>query len=317
MISIVVPVLNEEESLHAFYGEVEKIVPTLHSDYELIFIDDGSTDSSLEILKSLTEKNKRVRIFSFRRNLGKAEALTFGFAKAKGDYLVTLDADLQDRPSEIHKLLAKCKEGTELVCGWRQNQKRPKHMILISKVFNTILQYIFELKIHDYNCGLKVMTKDAAKSLRLYGGLHRFIPLIAYQQGFTVDEVPVEHDSRKFGTSKYGFSKLWKDLPDIFSMIFLAKYSKRPLHFFGGIGMFLVFIGILILLYLVVLHFMGYSIIRRPIIFFGILFVMAGLQILFTGFLADLMINISHSPQMLDENHLHFPLKYTSDKNNH
>jgi len=314
MISVVVPVCNEKESLEAFYEEVLKVLPSLDEKYEIIFIDDGSTDTSLEILKSFEHKNKNVRIFSFRRNLGKSEALTFGFAQAKGDYIITLDADLQDKPSEIHKLLDKAQEGVEVVCGWRQKQKRAGPMIVISKIFNGILQYLFGLNIHDYNCGLKVYTQDAAKSLRLYGGLHRFIPIIAAQQGFIIDEVPVVHEQRKFGTSKYGFSKLWKDLPDLFSMFFLAKYSKKPLHFFGTVGFVFIVVGLLVLAYLTVLHFMGQPIFRRPLLIFGVLFEVAGLQIFFTGFLADLMINIAHSPKLLNEENLHFPLKYSSEK---
>ena len=314
MLSFVVPVLNEEDGIIAFYEELLKVIPSLDKEYEIIFIDDGSTDTSLELLKDLENKNKHVKVFSFRRNMGKSEALTFGFMKAKGDYIVTLDADLQDRPTEIHKLLKKCKEGTEVVTGFRQNQKRQIYMIGISKIFNWTLRLIFDLQIHDYNCGLKVFTKDAAKSLRLYGGLHRFIPLLSYEQGFTVDEVPVEHDLRKFGKSKYGFSKLWRDLPDMFTMIFLTKYSKRPLHFFGIIGGVFILIGSVILINMAILHYLGYSISRRPILFLGMLLEIAGLQVFFTGFLADLMINISHTPRMLDEENLHFPLKYSSDK---
>ena len=186
-------------------------------------------------------------------------------------------------------------------------------MIVISKIFNGILQYLFNLNIHDYNCGLKVYTQDAAKSLRLYGGLHRFIPILAAQQGFIIDEVEVVHDQRKFGKSKYGFSKLWKDLPDLFSMFFLAKYSKRPLHFFGTVGLVFIVIGLLILAYLTIIHFMGQPIARRPLLIFGVLFEVAGLQVFFTGFLADLMINIAHSPKLLNEENLHFPLKYSSE----
>jgi glycosyltransferase involved in cell wall biosynthesis len=316
MISIVVPVLNEEDGIKAFYNELIKVVPSLDKEYEIIFIDDGSTDDSLNLLKKLEKEDKNLKIFSFRRNLGKSEALTFGFAKAKGEYIITLDADLQDKPSEIHKLLQKCKEGTELVTGFRQNQKRKIYMIGISKVFNWLLRAIFDLHIHDYNCGLKVYTRDAAKSLHLYGGLHRFIPLLAYEQGFTVGETPVEHDARKFGKSKYGFSKLWKDLPDMFTMIFLTKYSKRPLHFFGIIGGVFILIGSIILINLAILHYLGVAISRRPILFLGMLLEIAGLQVFFTGFLADLMINISHAPKVLDEDNLHFPVKYSSEKKN-
>lgn len=314
MISLVVPVFNEEESLEAFYAELNKVLHSLKEQYEILFIDDGSTDNSLEILKNLNHKDHNIRVFSFRRNLGKAEALTFGFNKAKGYYVITLDADLQDKPSEIHKLLERAKSGVEVVCGWRKDRKDKSRMKIISQMFNGIMGWLFDLHLHDYNCGLKLYTQDAAKSLRLYGGLHRFIPLLAYEQGFTVEEVAVEHAPRKFGKSKYGFSKLWKDLPDMFTMLFLVKYSKRPLHFFGLVGGVLSLIGIIVLVYLSVLRLMGERIGTRPLLFFGMLLLLAGFQIFFTGFLADLFINISHSPQMLDEKNLHFPLKYTSDK---
>src|SRR3989337_4611138 len=176
MISIVTPVYNEEESLEAFYAELMRVLPDLSKEYEVIFVDDGSTDSSLNLLKSFVDRNKHVRIFSFRRNMGKAEALTFGFQQAKGKYIVTLDADLQDQPSEIHKLLIKAKEGVAVVCGWRKNRRDASKMKVISRFFNRIMDKAFGLSIHDYKCGLKVYTNEAAKSLRLYGSLHRFIP---------------------------------------------------------------------------------------------------------------------------------------------
>ncbi len=292
MLSIVVPVYNEEESLRLFYKELHEV---LDPNSEILFIDDGSTDSSLEILKDIVKKDKRAKVFAFRRNQGKAEALMLGFQKAKGEYLVTLDADLQDKPNQIEKLLNKAKEGYDLVCGWRKERKDPARKIISSRFFNALIKLFWGLKVHDYNCGLKVYTSQAAKSLNLYGGLHRFIPLFIFQDGFLVTEVAVEHEVRKFGKSKYGFSKLWKDLPDIFTMIFLAKYSKRPLHFFGPIGLLFLIAGLLILFYLYFfVHAQGQTITSRPLFFFGIISMLGGLQILFTGFLADLIINKSY-----------------------
>ena len=238
MISFVIPVCNEEESLHAFYDELLRVIPELDPKYEIIFVDDGSTDNSLQLLKTFEEKDKNIKVYSFRRNLGKAEALTFGFSKAEGDYIITLDADLQDLPSEIHKLLDKAKEGTDLICGWRKERQDTQNAVISSKMFNAFAGMFWGLQLHDYNCGLKVYTKDAAKSLYLYGGMHRFIPLLVYQQGFTVAEVAVKHQERKFGKSKYdqGVLKIFKNLPDMFTMLFLAKFGKRPLHFFGVVG---------------------------------------------------------------------------------
>lgn len=293
LISVVVPVYNEEESLRHFYQEL--ILSINDGEHEIIFVDDGSTDSTLEILKELEKKNKRVRVFSFRRNRGKAEALTFGFQKAKGEKIVTLDADLQDKPDQISLLEKKLNSGYDLVSGWRQDRKDNFQHVLFSRIFNSVASWLWGLRLHDYNCGLKIYTAECAKSLRLYGGLHRFIPLLAYQQGFRVTEIPVFHQKRQYGKSKYGFSKVWKDLPDIFTMYFLNKYGKRPMHFFGIIGAFFSLIGLLILIYLYFfIHSQGESITSRPLFFFGIISLLGGFQVLFTGFLADLIINKSY-----------------------
>jgi len=309
MLSIVVPVYNEEESLSHFYDELIAVLKEMAEEYEIVFIDDGSRDNSFPILQSLEKTDKTVKVFSFRRNLGKAEALALGFAKAVGDVIVTLDADLQDQPSEIPNLLKLHKEGYDVVCGWRKNRKDKSKMKIISKIFNYSLNKIFDLNIHDYNCGLKLYTRDAAKSLNLYGGLHRFIPILVYKQGFTVIEIPVAHEPRRFGKSKYGFSKIFKDLPDMFTMLFLVKYMKQPLHFFGVAGGVMGFIGAVILGYLTIIWLMGHSIGTRPLLLFGILLLLAGIQIFFTGFQAELLINISHRGERTI-----YPLKYASKK---
>ena len=315
VISIVVPVFNEEESLEAFYTELKKVLPSIKQESEIVFIDDGSTDKSLSIIKSLERKNKNVKVYSFKRNRGKADALALGFSKALGDLIVTMDADLQDKPSELYKFMEKHKEGADVVVGWRRVRKDKSKMVVISKFFNYLNRVLFGLKLHDIDCGLKLFTKDAIKSLHIYGGLYRFIPLLLYQQGFIVDEVVVEHDARRFGKSKYGFSKVWKNLPDLFTVIFLIKFGKRPLHFFGFIGGLFTLIGFITLSYLSYLRFTGETIGDRPLLLFGILFLIAGLQIFFTGFLADLMINIIHSSGSNESENTHFPLKYSSDKN--
>lgn len=307
MLSVLVPVFNEEESLEAFYNRLARVVPKLDKDYEIIFIDDGSTDSSFKILKKFELKDKHLRIFSFRRNQGKSEALTLGFQKAKGEYIVTLDADLQDKPEEIVKLLERTKDGCELVCGWRKDRQDPLFKKISSKFFNFIAGVLWGLHLHDYNCGLKVYSREAAQSLRLYGGMHRFIPLLVFQEGFRICEVAVLHEKRRFGKSKYGFSKLWKESPDIFTMIFLTRYGNRPLHFFGTIGGLLLFGGVLVLIYLTFIHFYGQAIGRRPLLFLGILLVLSGFQIVLTGFLADLLINLYH------KDNAEFSLKYSSE----
>ncbi len=293
MISIVVPVYNEEESLEAFFKELKAQLAVLKKTHEIIFIDDGSSDSTLHILKGFEKKDKTVKIYSFRKNLGKAEALNMGFYKAGGEFVITLDADLQDKPSEIKKILEKLEDGAEVVCGWRKYRKDSTKKLISSKFFNTLANKFWGLKLHDYNCGLKGYTQEAAKSLKLYGGFHRFIPLLAYQHGFTVEEVVVEHDKRKFGKSKYGFSKLWKDMPDMLTMIFLSRYKDRPLHFFGIVGEVLFILGVIVLGYLSLLHFMGKSIGTRPLLFLGVMLVLSGFQAFFTGFLADLLVHLN------------------------
>jgi glycosyltransferase involved in cell wall biosynthesis len=291
MISIIVPVYNEEESLDSFYKVLSKNIP---SDSEIIFVDDGSRDKSLKILKEFASKDKKVRIFSFRKNHGKAEALTLGFQKAKGEKIVTLDADLQDRPEEIDKLLKKLDEGFDLVSGWRKDRKDSKIFINFpSKFFNFLSSFFWGLKLNDYNCGLKAYTIEAAKSLNLYGGMQRFIPLLLYQNGFKVTEISVVHEARRYGKSKYGFSKSFKEFPDMFTMLFLSKYKSKPMHFFGIIGISLILFAVLILLYLTGLWFMGERIGNRPLLFLGILLAISGLQIFFTGFLADLILHFS------------------------
>lgn len=307
MISVVVPVFNEEESLEAFFKTLTQALSKIQEKSEIIFIDDGSNDSSLSMLQDFEKKDKSVRVFSFRKNTGKAEALSMGFSKAKGDKIVTLDADLQDDPFEIDHLITKLDEGYDLVAGWRKDRKDTTKKIISSKIFNFLARVFWGLRLHDYNCGLKAYKSEAAKSLTLYGGFHRFIPLLVFQEGFRVTEEPVKHHTRKYGKSKFGFSKLWKDLPDIFTMLFLSRYSTRPLHFFGTLGLLMLGVGFLVLLYLTILWFSGVSIGSRPLLIFGVLLELTGLQMFMTGFLAELLINL------LNKREMNLPLKYNSD----
>lgn len=304
MITALIPVFNEQESLDKFYPRLKNALSKIDKNHEIIFVDDGSTDSSLEIIKKLASKDNSIKVYSFRKNQGKSEALTYGFKVANGDYIVTLDADLQDRPEEIGNLLSKSKEGFDLVSGWRKNRKDAIYMKLPSKLFNFLMSAFWGVHLHDYNCGLKLYTKDAIKDLNLYGGMHRFIPLLVSEKGFEVTEIPIVHEKREFGKSKYGFSKVFKDVPDMFTILFLTKYAKRPLHFFGLVGGVISIIGFFILLYLTIIHFMGESIGSRPLLIFGMLLMLAGFQVLFTGFTADLIISISErnkTSKTLDE----------------
>lgn len=314
MISIVVPAYNEEDGLQAFYDETIKYLPKLDKEYEIVFVDDGSNDGTLGVMKTIAKKDKNVKVFSFKGNRQKADALMLGFAKAKGDLIFTMDADLQDKPSELHKFIKFMEDnGSDVVVGWRKHRKDKSKMVIISKFFNWLNHVLFKLNLHDIDCGFKLFTRDAAKSLHIYGGLYRFIPLLLQQQGYLVQEVVVEHDTRKFGYSKYGFSKVFKNLPDLFTIIFLLKFGKRPLHFFGFIGGLMALLGILIFVYLTFVWFSGQSIGDRPLLQFSILLMLGGLQTFFTGFLADLLINLQFKAKSQEENASHFPLKYSSE----
>lgn len=298
MISVVVPVFNEEESILHFYEELKKLLPDLAKSHEIIFVDDGSNDKTLDLIQELEKKDPEVKVFSFRRNHGKAEALTFGFQKAKGDLILTLDADLQDKPSEIHKLLEKQKDGFDLVSGWRKNRKDSFAKIIFSKSFNAVARAFWKTKLHDYNCGLKLYTNNAAKSLNLYGGMHRFIPLLLAQEGFKITEVAVEHDIRRFGKSKYSAWKVLTQLPDMMTMLFLSKFSQRPSHFFGFLGGMVSFVGFLILVYLTIVWIGGGTIGTRPLLSMGILLMIAGIQVGLTGLIGDMILSTSKKDQV-------------------
>ena len=296
-ITIVIPVLNEDESLPELIARIQEAFNKLKKKYEILFIDDGSNDGSLKLLQKYAKDNSNINVVSFRRNLGKSTALTVGFKKAKGNFVLTMDADLQDDPDNIAKLIEAQKDGDyDLVSGWRKNRKDSLLKIVNSRFFNNfIIPMLFGLKFNDMNSGLKLYKRDLAKEIKIYGGMHRFIPILASEMGFTVKEVPTHHNPRKFGHSKYKSTKIFTDIPDLMTMYFLVKYTKRPLHFFSKLGGTLLLIGSAILMYLVVLRLLGETIGGRPILIFGILFVIAGIQTIFTGLLADLMVNFHRS----------------------
>ncbi len=306
MISVVVPVFNEDDGLEAFYTKLKSVLGHFKDEHEIIFIDDGSTDQTLFRLKELKKRDKTLRIFSFRKNKGKSEALTLAFQKARGEYIFTLDADLEENPEELQNLLKKAQEGWDIVSGWRKHRKHSFARVYSSRLANYVLSKLWGIHLHDINCGLKIYSKDAAKSLELYGGLYRFIPIMAHLKGFKVTEIVVEHENRKFGKAKFGFLKLWKDLPDAFTIIFLTKYAERPLHFFGMIGGLLFTFGFAIFCYLSFIWFQGESIGRRPLFFVCIVLMLAGLQVFLTGFLAELIINVTRKEKS-------FSIKYSSD----
>lgn len=310
-ISAVIPVYNEEESLRELHAQLIDSFKKMGKSYEIIFIDDGSIDNSLEILKNFERKTKdgSIKVLSFRKNLGKSYAFMLGFKEATGKYVVTLDADLQDDPKNIKLLYEKLTKGKyDLVTGWRKDRKDNPVKKISSRFSNKVFAYLFKLQIHDFNGGLKLYKQEVAKDLRIYGGMHRFIPLLANELGYRVGEKEIIHHPRKYGHSKYKATKIITDVPDLVTIYFLTKYTRRPLHFFGKIGTVVFLIGFLILFYLTLLWFSGQTIGRRPLLFLGILLVTSGVQITLTGLIADLIVNRS----IKDDNN--FPLKYGSAK---
>ena len=243
-ISIIVPVLNEEGSLEKFYEESSNSLAA-YSNWELIFIDDGSDDETNNIMRKIADNDSRVFVIQFFKNFGKADALAEGFKQANGDIIITIDADLQDDPAEIPRLIAKIQEGWDVVSGWKKDRKDPASKRIPSKLFNLVTRVLTGIKIHDFNCGLKAYRRKVVKSIDIYGGLHRYIPAIAGQKGFSITEITVNHRRREFGETKYGGNRLFHGFFDLFTMLFTGKYFDRPLHFFGSIGLVFIFISTL------------------------------------------------------------------------
>lgn len=306
--SVVIPIFNEEESVLELIKLLENEFEKLNESFELIFIDDGSNDNTLRLLKEKADNTKNINIYSFRRNLGKATALTYGFMKSNGKFIITMDADLQDDPINFQKLIEAQRKGDyDLVSGWRKNRKDSLLKKLNSKFFNNIIiPFLFQVKFYDMNTGLKLYKQELVKEIKLYGGMHRFVPIIATEMGFKVYEEPIVHHERKYGFSKFKSTKILTDIPDLITMYFLIKYTKRPLHFFAKLGGFLLLLGVSILTYLIFVKLMGEAIGQRPLLIFGVLFVVAGLQTIFTGLLADLFVNFQR------DNYEEIPLKFST-----
>ncbi len=307
-LSIVIPIYNEEESIEELVDQIESAVKKMEKPYEVIFVDDGSTDKTLPILKRLEKDKTYIKILSHRRNLGKSHALMHGFHKAKGEFIATLDADLQDDPEEINILLNHLiDKDLDMVTGWRRNRQDTNAIKSVSRIANQFVLRLFKLNIHDLNAGIKVYRSDAAKELNLYGGLHRFIPIMLSELGYRVDEHEVHNRSRKFGYSKYRASKVLTDLPDLATIYFLTKFTHKPLHFFGRIGMIPFLTGTAILAYLSFLRiFLDQAIGTRPLLTFGVLMVIFGAQLILTGLLGDLIVNLHFKEKSK------LPIKYES-----
>ena len=297
-LSIVIPVLNEEANLKPLYSELKESLDVLGRSYEIVFVDDGSTDGSAQVLTRLHEADDRVKVVEFRRNFGKTAALTAGFRLSRGQIVITMDADLQDAPAEIGVLLGKLEEGYDLVAAWRFDRQDPLSKTLPSRIFNWTVASLTGVRLHDFNCGFKAYRRSVTEEVKLYGELHRFIPVLAFLKGFRIAEVKVFHRPRHAGQSKYGIGRLGRGFLDFLTVIFLTSYLKRPLHLFGPVGMVVFLIGFIINAYMAYLRFfLDEAIGTRPLLLLGVLSMLLGLQIISTGLLGEMLRNLTFQPE--------------------
>jgi glycosyltransferase involved in cell wall biosynthesis len=297
VISIVIPLHNEERSIALLYDELQAALEPLGQEWEAVFVDDGSVDGSFAALTRLHNANENVRVVRLRRNFGKAAALAAGFGQAGGETIVTIDADLQDDPAEIPRLLVKLDEGFDLVSGWKTRRRDPLRRRVLSRIFNWVTGRVSGLRLHDMNCGLKAYRAEVVRGLPLYGELHRFIPVLAQYRGFRVAELPVNHRPREHGRSRYGVERYIRGFLDLLTVSFIGRYQHRPLHLFGGLGLILGLIGFAILVYLTVVKALGHAIGERPLLTLGVLLVVVGLQFFSLG-LISVMLTSQHEERV-------------------
>jgi glycosyltransferase involved in cell wall biosynthesis len=288
-LSVVIPAFNEAESLPELYQELVAELPKSGVAFEVIFVDDGSTDTTRQVAVDICGRDDRFRYVRLRRNFGKAAALSEGFRRARGDVVVTMDADLQDNPAEVERLLKLIDEGYDLVSGWKWPRLDPVGKRLPSKLYNWTVRRFTGLTLHDMNCGLKAYRREMTDTVSLYGDMHRYVPVKAQAQGFRVGETKVSHRPRRFGRSKYSVGRFSRGLLDLLTVLFLTRYRTRPLHLIGGLGLLMGLSGMIVLLYLSILWFAGQPIGGRPLFFLGILLLIVAVQLITFGLLAEMV----------------------------
>jgi len=297
-ISVVVPLLNEEESLPELAAWIERVMLENHLSYEVLFVDDGSRDGSWKIIEGLAAQNTNLKGIKFRRNYGKAAALNVGFSNAAGDVVITMDADMQDSPDEIPGLYEMIRTGGyDLVSGWKKKRYDPISKTIPTKFYNWSTRRMSGIKLHDFNCGLKAYKNDVVKSIEVYGEMHRYIPVIAKWAGFNrIGEKVVVHRKRKYGKTKYGLDRFLKGYLDLLTINFTARFGKRPMHFFGLLGSLLFLGGFIIAGYLVYAKFfmLAFKMTERPLFFFGLLAMILGTQLFVAGFLGEMISRSSY-----------------------
>jgi len=298
MISIVIPLFNEQESILDLYSEICNAISS-YNDWEIIFIDDGSSDGSAEKIIDIASKDSKVKLISFYRNFGKSAALSEGFKNANGDIIITMDADLQDDPAEIPNFVNKISEGSDLVSGWKKVRHDPWAKTFPSKIFNFVTRLLTGVKIHDFNCGLKAYRSSVIKSIEIFGGRHRYIPALAGQKNFSISEIIVNHRPRKYGTTKYGGSRLLHGFFDLLTILFLNKYTQHPLHFFGMIGITTFTAGVLTELLLLYYKFwLGEPFAKHiALLLLGLILLFIGIQFFSIGLLGEMMARYSEDKE--------------------
>ena len=293
-ISVVIPLLNEAESILLLAGEIRKSLKNINASYEVIFVDDGSTDKSLKIIKDICRQDKRFKYISFNKNYGKSAALQIGFKQTSGDVVITMDADLQDDPNEIPALISKIEEGYDLVSGWKKVRHDPFIKRTSSKFFNFVTGLMSGIKIHDFNCGLKAYKKSVIETIHVYGELHRYMPVLANWNGFKVGEIPVKHHPRRYGKTKFGISRFFKGFIDLLTVYFTTRYIKRPMHFFGFLGVISFLVGLAVNGYLAFEKIFGdKALSNRPLLFLGMLLIIVGIQFFSVGLLGEMLVHNS------------------------
>jgi glycosyltransferase involved in cell wall biosynthesis len=296
-LTIVLPVFNEEPTILPLVEAIERSLEATGRSYEIVFVDDGSSDGSFDRMREAAKSTSSVRAIRLRRNFGKAAALTAGFGAARGRVVVTMDADLQDDPAELPRLLETLEQGYDLVSGWKVERHDPLSKTVPSKVFNWVTGKLSGLSLHDMNCGFKAYRREVTRELRIYGELHRYIPVLAFWRGFRIGEIGVRHHPRRFGHSKYGASRFLKGFVDLVTVMFLTRYTLRPLHLFGAAGVIIGGAGFLINLYLSLQWLAGIGIGHRPLLQLGVLLSVVGVQLVFTGLIGEMVADRGFDPE--------------------